>query len=483
MADPAARRLKRDGEPELLPGTLRRGLTAADRRQVEKDLVSLLGWQRDLVRWSKPRSRVDALPYVALYAGGKLRGCFGADGGGPGERLARAFLRSLNDVRFGGIPDAARGELAAEVYFTKDARTLDPARIEATFEPGTHGLGVLRDGGAPVVLLPSVARDNGYGSRVMLDALARKAGPPSGRETYFTFEVESVVGRARSPRPSRARLGEGSLGAAAAWLARLVQEDGSVLFALDARTGAAAPAGEMHHARVAAAVQALAFHGGYPALVRRARTRLARDAARALEGHAIVAWPSEPAKVAGTLAHLVRAGVDVKRPLLAMAESPEVLRVAWHAGQVATALGKEAPPALVSACIADLSARAWAPWTVLALAELGPTMGGAPLARAVDALVTSIRTEAPHRGGVSMTPIPEVALTALTVEALRSVRATPAVRAAIERGSAFVSAWQIRADRVPAAFAPDVSAGAFVGSPIACGLRADVTAHACLALA
>ena len=211
----------------------------------------------------------------------------------------------------------------------------------------------------------------------------------------------------------------------------------------------------------------------------RARKRLALDAAKALAGGAIEGWPVDPAKVAGTLAHLSRAGVDVKRSLLAMAESLEVVRVPWHAAQVATALGAEAPESLVRACIADLEVRPWAPWTVLALAD---RQGGVE-SRAVEALVASVRADPPHRGGVSMTPIPEVALTALTVEALRSVRPTQPVRAAIERGMAFVLAWQVTADRAPAAFAVDCSVGAFVGSPIASGLRADVTAHAYLALA
>jgi AMMECR1 domain-containing protein len=486
MAHPAARRLKKERAvverleaAPLFPGGLPRELTARDRRQVQNDLEALLAWQTDLVRWSKPRSRVDALPFVALYAGGKLRGCYGADGGEPGERLARAFLRSMNDTRFGGIPEAARAELAAEVHYAKSVKSLDPAHIEATFEPGTQGLGVVREGVGPVVLLPSVARDNGYGARGMLDALVRKAGPATGTERFFAFEVESVVTRLGSLR----RHGAGTRGAspcdaAAAWLARLVQANGSVLFSIDARTGAASRVGEMHHARVAAAVQALALNGSYPHDVSRARKRLAQDAKRALAGGAIEGWPVDPAKVAGTLAHLSRAGVDVKRVLLAVAKSPEVVRAPWHAAQVATALGADAPESLVGACASDLEARPWAPWTVLALAAHARVDS-----RAIEALVASVRADPPHRGGVSMTPIPEVALTALTVEALRSVRPTKAVRAAIDRGSAFVSAWQVTAARAPAAFDVDCSVGAFVGSPIASGLRADVTAHAYLALA
>jgi hypothetical protein len=102
--------------------------------------------------------------------------------------------------------------------------------------------------------------------------------------------------------------------------------------------------------------------------------------------------------------------------------------------------------------------------------------------RAVQALVASVRTTAPHRGGVAVTEVPEIALTALTVEALRGVRATREVRAAIARGEEFLRKWQIARERVPAAFDPEASVGAFVGSPISSGLRGDVTGHAYLAL-
>jgi AMMECR1 domain-containing protein len=464
----------------LVEGQLARRLTLEQRRRVARDLADLLAWQTDLVRWKKPRSRVDAVPFVALYATGKLYGCFGAHGAEPDERLARAFLRSLNDARFGAIPEALRARLAAEVSYIRDAAPIDATGIEATFEAGTHGLGVRREDGVIVVLLPSVARDHGYGARAMLDALVRKANLTAPLKGLFMFEVDRVV--ARPPEPARKVMGRSSRDAAAAWLARLVQADGSILFAIDARSGSSMASGEMHHARTAAAVQALALHGSHPALVTRARNRLARDARKALAGGAVEAWPTDPAKVAGTLAHLARAGVDLKRALLAQAQSPAVHRAPWHAAQVATALGPLAPESLLRACVEALDARPWAPWTVLALVGRETEGLSGARSRAVDALIASIRTEGPHCGGANVTPIPEVALTALTVEALRSVRPTQAVRAAIARGVSFLSAWQVAADRVPAAFAPEASIGAFVGSPIASGLRADVTAHALMAL-
>jgi len=471
MADPAARKLS-----TLFEGELARPLSPAARRAVQKDLHALLVWQTDLSVWRKPRDVVDALPYVAIYARGKLFGCFGAEGGASGERLARAFLNALQDKRFGGLPDALRRELSAEVSFVRRVTEVDPSRIEASFEPGTHGLGVVRPRGA-VVLLPSVARDNGYKARGMLEAIVRKASLTTPlSERFFSFEVDRVVARLRAPR----RRAETARDAAARWLARLVEPDGAMVFAVDARTGRAMPHGEMHHARVAAALQALDAHGGHGAKVTLARERLGRDAREALAGVPVTAWPDHPAKVAGTLAHLVRAGVDVKAELLAMASLEEVAHVPWHAAQVATALGRDAPGRLVAACERDLVERPWAPWTVLAAVRR--RMSGESLSRAVAALVDSIRMDAPHRGGVSRTEVPEVALTALTVEALRGVRQTAKVRAAVARGEEFIRAWQVGHEDAPAAFDVDSAAGAFLGSPISSGLRADVTGHALLAL-
>jgi hypothetical protein len=473
MADSAARKLSK-----IFKGALARPLSPREKRAVQRDLRALLVWQTDLSVWRKPKDVVDALPYVAIYANGKLFGCFGAEEGAPGERLARAFLNALEDKRFGGLPDALRGEVSAEVSFVRRVTEIDPSRLESTFEPGTHGLGVVRaPGGGVVVLLPSVARDNGFKARGMLDALVRKAritNPLS--ERFFSFEVDHVVARLRAPRQRR----ETAADAAARWIARLVQPDGSVLFGLDARTGTALGRGEMHHARVAAAVQALDAHGGYAREVALTRDRLLRDAREALSGVPVIAWPDHPAKVAGTLAHLVRAGVDVKAPLLAMASSEDVAHVPWHAAQVATALGADAPEALVTACERDLVERPWAPWTVLAAVRR--RVAGESLSRAVAALVDSIRKEAPHKGGVSRTEVPEIALTALTVEALRGVRQTGPVRSAIARGESFIRSWQIGGEDVPAAFDVDSASGAFLGSPISSGLRADVTGHALLAL-
>jgi AMMECR1 len=477
MEDKATRRVN-----GLVPWELHRPLSRADRLAIRRDLHALLAWQTDLGRWRKPTNAVVGMPYVALYVRGRLFGCFGAEAKEPGERLARAFLSALSDTRFGGLPAEGRALLAAEVSYVHRATDVDPQRLEASFEPGTHGLGVIRPGGGTVVLLPSVARDNGWKARGMLDALVRKARVANPvAERFFSFETERVVVRLGEPAPRKAKAKPWSAeDAAAAWIARLVQTDGRVTFGINARNGEIYPPGEMHHARVAAAIQALRAHGGHARKVRLASERLATDARAALCGSRIEAWPDHPAKVGGTLAHLLRAGVDVREALLAMASAREMTLVPWHAGQVVTALGSLAPEALFRACLDDLAVHPWAPWTVLAASRR--EVSGDVLARAVEALVASVRTNPPHRGGAGHTEVPEVALTALTVEALRGVRPTAAVRAAIERGETFVRSWQVDPETAPAAFDLGASVGAFLGSPISSGLRADVTGHALLAL-
>jgi hypothetical protein len=78
--------------------------------------------------------------------------------------------------------------------------------------------------------------------------------------------------------------------------------------------------------------------------------------------------------------------------------------------------------------------------------------------------------------------VPEVALTALVVEALEGLP-DAAARAVVRRARSFLSTWQLLPGSVPAALEPSLAAGAFPLSPIAVDvLRCDVTAHAVLAL-
>jgi hypothetical protein len=74
--------------------------------------------------------------------------------------------------------------------------------------------------------------------------------------------------------------------------------------------------------------------------------------------------------------------------------------------------------------------------------------------------------------------VPETALTALVVEALSPLGAA---RGARRRACEFLRRQQITGDP-HASLVPDVSVGAFRGSPVLDLLRADITGHALLAL-
>jgi AMMECR1 domain-containing protein len=464
---------------------LRRPLRARDREALAKTLRALLRFQRTLGRWPAIEGAPDATPFVSLYADGRLRGCYGSNEGAPAERLARAFLHAQDDDRFGGISPAERAMLMAQVSYPRNARLANPATVEDEMEPGTHGVALVRDRAPPVLLLPHVARDEGFGSGALLSALQRKAGLGAGDYGgggLYVFETDDVVSGAVDPRGSSRRgppLGPEAL--AAAWLAARVDVDGRVAFAIDPRTRARIDAGVMAHGRAAVAVQALAAYGQHPALVARARPRLATDIAAALRGAPVENWPAEPAAVAGTLALAVLAGVDVRRELCAFASGERVLEVArspWHAAQVVAALGRDAPAALWAACVEDLERHAWAPWTAIAASVREDR---ALVARAARALADALRTHPPHRGGASVTPVPEVALTAVSVEALARHRA-PWAQSAAARGREFLTSMQLTGGRLYAALDPLLARGGFPASPAVDLLRVDVTGHALLAL-
>jgi AMMECR1 protein len=460
--------------------TLGARLSDRQRRGVAAGLLGLLSWQRDLRAWIAPANVPDATPFIALYAHGRLRGCFGCDEGAPGDRLARAFLRALMDTRFGGIAGADRASLVAEVSYVSGVRTRTFDRLMTDLEPGTHGVGLLSDQGAPIVLLPSVARDGGLTAAQLLDALARKANLADaqqlrGHET-FLFETDVVVCRMGGPR-MRAR---DTRAQAAKWLSQLVSEEGEVLFALDGRTGLSQKVGPMHHGRSASLLQALARHGGYVREVTRGRRRLERDIREALAGRSPPGWPTDPSHVAGTLALATLAGANVEAELTQLArENIGLERAPWHAAQVVAALGGKAPAPLWQACVTSLEREPWAPWTVLAARARGD---GAVIERAEPALIESIRKSAPYIGGVTAhaaTGVPEIAITALTTEAL-AASSDRAARAAVARARAFLQRWQIT-ERGPG-WAAMTAIGAFPASPVSMFLRGDMTGHALTAL-
>jgi hypothetical protein len=269
--------------------------------------------------------------------------------------------------------------------------------------------------------------------------------------------------------------------AAAAWLAALVDEQGAVAYAIDPRTGEIHQSGSFHHGRAAAVIRALDVHGGHPRHVERARAWLGRQIALTLRGKPVVDWPEEPARVAGTLALAAMAGVDVIEPLAQLvAARAEVKESPWHAAQCVAALGVQRPSAadLWRACVRDLEARPWAPWTAIAARALGD---GPVIERCSKALVDSIRRGGPHEGGTTVTTVPEIALTAITVEALASLATAPA-RAACGRARRFLARWQITDRNLIGPLAPVLARGAFPASPVAWYLRGDITARALLAL-
>jgi AMMECR1 domain-containing protein len=464
-------------------GTLDRPLRDAERAGLQAALRGLLRFQRALDRFPRVRGAPDATPFVSLYAEGALKGCYGSVEGGPAERLARAFLRAQDDPRFGGVAAAHRAVLAAQVSYPRRARLVSPEAAEEELELGTHGVALVRDRAPATLLLPHVARDEQRGARDLLHGLARKAGldPDAYRDgALYLFETEDVFTREREHGARPAARADTPERLAASWLASLVAADGSVAFAIDPRGRRRVETGEMHHGRAAVVVQALAAAGGHDAAVARARRRLREDVRAALGGAPPAGWPGDPAAVAGTIALAVLAGVGVKEDLaaLAAADAARIARTPWHAAQVVAALGPGAPAALWAACVADLDRRPWAPWTLIAADARGDREVRARAARAV---ADSLRKDPPHRGGATVTPIPEVALTSIAVEALARHPA-PWSRAAAARGRAFVASMQLTGRRLYAALDPSLAEGAFPASPVVDLLRGDVTGHALLAL-
>jgi hypothetical protein len=439
----------------------------------------LLAWQKNLAAWPVLDGAPNATPFVSLYAGGRLVGCVGNDEGTGGERLARAFLAALSDGRFGGIGAADRGTLSAQVSYVRRMRWIEREAALTVIEPGTHGIGLARAGKPAVSLLPQVARDLGLTARGLLDVLAQKAQVAAsdfGGGALFVFETESVA--AHEADPAR-RAGGSAVQRGLAWLRELLDVGPGVVFGIDPRARQVHLAGPMLHGRAAVAIQALRAHRAHGPTALRASRWLAAEVRRGLSRRGVEAWPEHPAMVAGTLALAVLAGIDVTRPLASLASKPEVLAMPWHAAQVVTALGASAPDALYRACVADLERRAWAPWTAMAARARGD---GETFARCERALVATIRTAPPHEGGASVTEVPEIAQTAIAVEALaRSV--SREARAAVRRGRAFLTKWQFRAESIPASLERRLAEGAFPASPVATFLRADITGHAVLALA
>jgi AMMECR1 domain-containing protein len=457
---------------------LRRPLRDAERADVVRAVGSMLRFQRTLARWAPISSAPDATPFVSLYANGRLCGCYGSDEGQPAEQLARAFLRAAHDGRFAPVSASERADLVAQVSYVKRPRLLNPENADDAIEVGTDGVSLVRDGHPAVIVLPHVAREERLGPRELLDALLRKARADAGawrQGGLYAFETEDiVVRRGARAEPAFAESTE----AAARWLASLVGADGAIAFAIDPRRRRRFAHGEMHHGRSAIVVQALAAHGKRPALVTRARTRLERDIRSALGGAVIEGWSPDPERVASTLALAIRAGVPLVRELVDFIEANKGPETPWYAAQVVAALGPLAPRELWESCIADLDRHSFAPWTLIAADARGDRERRVRAARGV---AHALRVGPPHRGGASVSVVPETALTAIAVEAL-ALHPAPWARAASARGREFLRRMQLVDGRIPGALDPELARGAFVASPIIDILRGDVTGHALLAM-
>ena len=473
----AAARWRRERLKALAGIALERSLTRLQKQRIRSHAARLLTWQRTLDGWPTAPGGLPAAPFVSVYAGGVLRGCFGCAEGPARNRLSRAFLRALEDSRYGLVRAEERGNLAVVVSYATGPHAVNPEQVGAQIEAGTEGLGVIQDGRVRAMLLPHVTRDLRAGPRDFLAHLGRKAGVTHwGEVTVFAFRTEDVIVRAgarrRAPRQGDARV------RAAAWLARLVAPDGTITFAVDPRKRERFDTGPMHHGRAAVVVRALEGRAGHARAVARARAWLRRAIEDALRGDEVEGWPADSATQAGTLALAHRAGIDCGRELTERAGADAVLAAPWHGAQVAAALGPAAPEALWRACVRDLSQRPWAPWTVLAARARGDT---ATIREGARALVASLRSSSPNEGGCSTTEVPETALTALVVEALDGLDDADA-RDAVRRGRRFLTRLQLLGEDLPAPLDPNLADGAFSASPVVDLLRCDIVAHALLAL-
>jgi hypothetical protein len=461
--------------PEFPLGVLPAPLAEDAHGRVRAALGDLLAWHVDLVRWPGFTELPDATPIVSLYLDGRLVGCSGSTEGDPRSRLARAFVQTLGDPRFGGVPDGARPRLVAQVSYPRAPRRVTPAEALAELEVGTHGL-VLVAPNARGSLLPDVAREHALDASGLLDALAEKTG--ASRDAWpedglFLFETSRVVARLGEAVPELADPVE----AAAHWLAARVRDDG-VEFGFDPATGEGIEHPPMLHGRVAILVRALFAQRTARGAAVRAKRWLERELARGLAGDRGVELPDSLPLLAGTLALASLAGVDCDAKLEELARAPELASAPWYAGEVVAALGRRAPPELFRVCVEQLAHEPFSPWTLVAARARGDE---AVIARAAAVLARCVRSRAPHLGGVGP-ELPEIARTAATVEALAPVAATLEERAAVRYARTFLAAQQLSCASYAATADPARISGAFPISPSAHFLQIDVTAHALLAL-
>jgi hypothetical protein len=462
----------------LALGALSSPLDQQQRRALHQTLSALLSWQWRLGRFPRGSAAPDATPIVSIYARGRLYGCSASTEGSPRERVVRAFLLALGDSRFGGLANGARADAVAQVAYPIRVRRISLDAAARLIAPGVHGLALWDHASFPALLVPDVAREHELDAEGVLAAMEHKSGldrrhwSPNG---LYVFETDGVI--ARLGRKRARSVHADPIGAAVRWLAARVASDGTVSFGLDPRADGDELAGPMLHGRAAVVVQALAAHPSGTSAHRRAFRWLDRTIGKVLAGKRVEGWPSEAPLVAGTLALGQLAGLDLTAPLRDLARSDAVAAMPWHAGQVACALGPDTPARLWKACMRSLDRDPRAPWTALAASRRGDA---AVLERVGAALAANVREHGPHQGGVGG-PVPELALTALTVEALARAQAEPS-RRACRLARAFLEQHQLLGDVLPESLDAERVLGGFPLTPVHAFQRCDVTAHAVLAL-
>src|SRR6185295_17036672 len=103
---------------------LEQPIDARERAHLRASLRGLLAFQKGLGSFPKIRNAPNGTPFVTLYAKGRLVGCQGSMEGAPAERLGRAFLRALEDPRYGGIVAEDRATLSASVSYPRNVRQI-----------------------------------------------------------------------------------------------------------------------------------------------------------------------------------------------------------------------------------------------------------------------------------------------------------------------------------------------------------------------
>ncbi|HEY6724078.1 MAG TPA: ferritin-like domain-containing protein [Polyangiaceae bacterium] len=263
----------------------------------------------------------------------------------------------------------------------------------------------------------------------------------------------------------------------AEWLARAIGDDGSLRLTLDAAGAGAESRGQFYYGRAAVVLLALNKVATAHPSTERLRQFLMQQVALVAAGRPPADWPAQRDAALGTVALLRLAGVEhslmaLPADVAAFSQDPAST---WHLAQVVTAAGAEAGPEAWTLCRASLRTTPWPCWTALAARRLDDQT---TLAQAVRNLQTAL---APlGRAGECHGPTLPLALVAAAVEALAPETA-PEASARVSAGRSYLMRWQIDDDTPDVD--PELSLGAFPLEPNHTTLRADVTAHALLALA